>query len=92
MQRLAIRDSDIINDRGNGTFLAFNAFDSTVELTNVRFIGRGTTIDNTNGGAADVTESNVQAVADRAAAGLPAYSSDPMQLPLPPGCSDFEYF
>ena len=93
VQLLVIQDSDIINDRGNGSFIAFNAFSGTaVELTNVRLIGAGASVDNINGGPADVAQTNVQELVDRAAAGLPAYSTDHMQLPLPPGCPDFEYF
>ena len=92
VQRLIIRDTDLLNDRSNGTFVAYNAYNSfELELTNVRFIGAGTTIKNTNSGVETATQTNVRSLADRAAAGLPAYSVDHMLLPMPPGCPSFEF-
>ena len=93
VQRVVIHDSDLINDKDRGTFLAYNAFnDMNLELRNVRFIGPGAMLDNTNMGADGVTQVGVESLADRAAAGLPPYSTDVAQLPPPPGCPDFEYF
>ncbi len=90
---LAIHHTDLINDKSKGTFLAYNAFNNfALELIDVRFIGPGTTISNTNGGTESVNQSGVETLADRAAAGLAPYHTDHTQLPLPPGCPDFEYF
>ncbi len=93
VQSIVIRDTDIINDRGNGTFLAYNAFNGlTVDLTGVRFIGAGTTKFNINEETVLLTEDGNVELADREAAGLSPYSTDHMNLPQPPGCSNFEYW
>lgn len=91
-QSITIRNTDFINDKPNGTFLAYNAYDTSVFLENVRFVGAGTTVDNTNSGAETLTENNITNPADRASAGLPPASADHADLPYPPGCPDFEYF
>ncbi len=90
---LEIRDTDFINDRGNGTFLQYNAYNGfTLSLERVRMIGPGTAMTNSNGGQESVTETAVEKLADRSAASMPAYSDDHMLLPKPPGCPNFEYF
>lgn len=91
-QHLEIRDTDFINDKATGTFVAYNAYDTTVILDGVRFIGAGTTVSKTNAGDDTLTESDVEVLADRSAAGLPALSSAVEDLPPPPGCPNFEYY
>lgn len=90
---LSISDTDLINDLDKGTFVQYNAFnDFVLSLDNVRFIGPGTVTKNSNNGTVTSLENAVQNLADRSAAGLPAYSTDETLLPLPPGCPKFEHF
>jgi len=92
-QSIVIRDTDIINDRSGGSFVAYNAFNSfSMELENVRFVGSGEHLRKTNDGVESNTESGSETFSDRSGAGLPAYSDDHMQLPMPRGCPGFEYF
>ncbi len=92
VQRLVIAETDFINDKGAGNFIAYNAHETTVQLRELRFIGSGTQLVNTNGGPATVEEAGTESFPSRADAGLPAASNDPLELPRPPGCTNFEYF
>ncbi len=92
VQHLAIAETDFINDKGAGNFIAYNAYDTTVQLRDLRFIGSGTQLVNTNAGPAAVDEAGTESFPSRADAGLPAVSNDPIELPSPRGCPTFEYF
>ncbi|MCP4503173.1 MAG: hypothetical protein GY822_24820 [Deltaproteobacteria bacterium] len=93
LQKVNIHNTDFLNDRNNGAFLSYSAFnDVELDLSNIQFVGPGPTLNRTNDGQEAVTETNLETFDDQATAGLPAYSTDHFQLPLPRGCPDFEYF
>jgi len=93
-QSIVIRETDFLNDKDRGTFLAYNAFNGlSVELEKVRFIGPGTPVENTNDGEeGSRTMTDVTYPESRTEAGLSAYDGGLASLPAPPGCDDFEYF
>jgi hypothetical protein len=91
-QILSITSTDLINDKQTGTFIALNAYDTDIKIKDVRYIGAGSTLVYTNSGAYTISETNTENIPTRAEAGLPAQSNDHTELPLPPGCPDFEYF
>src|SRR5690606_5233503 len=92
-QRIRIEETDFINDKDRGTFLAYNAFnDFSLTLTDVRFIGPGTPLQNINSGEDTVVQTEVAEFSTRTEAGLPPASSDHFELPVPRGCANFEYF
>lgn len=93
IQSLTIQDSLMINDKGNGSFVQYNAYNNfKLTLNNLTTVGPGSIKINNNGGTETLSENNTQSFGSRAGASLPVVSNDHMDLPKPPGCPNFEYY
>lgn len=93
VQSLTIENTLMINDRGSGSFIDYNAFNGfKLNLRDLTVVGAGGVKKNLNGGAETVTETNTTTFGNRSAAGLPAATTNHMDLPKPAGCPSFNYF
>ena len=95
MMQVDIENSLFINDKSNGSFITYNAYndrDLSINIIDSLFVGSGSYNHNSNQGPTQFFEKRVETYPDRSSAQLPVVSNNHMDLPIPKDCPGFAYF